>query len=367
MMKKQILIIVLLLCFVTTGCTQSNGDLVLPTESSQQAVENLFTTPDTEEAAEATDPQTGYYGGISHGFADKSRTNENGLYHIYDGGELHIDYGISVTGNLGDAGIGIMLILDGRPQPYKTAEDDEYRYLHTFYPNADEKLIVELILTPVTGKEGDTLELTAFHVLGPDYYPNEQVIGMMQTNGSVWNSTQLVFQATPPAENTVSVTERIVNQTLRYVDLTSDDIEGWSSEDLQSEYAFSFATDYQNDATNIYGVSAENSLTMHTEVFGAAAVNWSLILYLDHAPVSILSENQLDFSTKNGQKTVIETSLDLADFDGESIIYAVLFARNWRDPAVFNDTNCTTEITSTYYLTDAEDLEHMDLKYGRTS
>lgn len=365
-MKKHILVF-MLLCFVSTGCMQNSSDSAQPTEPSQQAVENLFATPDTEETADATDPQTGYYGGISHGFADKSHNNENGLYHIYEGGELHIDYSISATGNLGDAGIGIMLILDGRPQPYKTTEDDEYSYLHTFYPNADEKMIVELILTPVAGEEGDTLELTAFHVLGPDYYPNEQVIGLMQSIGAVWNSTQLVFQATPPVESTIPVTERVVNQTLQYVDLTSDDIQGWDSEELQSNYAFSFAPDHQTDETNIYGVSAENALTMRTEVFGTAAVDWSLILYFDHEPVSVLSENQLDFSTKNGQKTVIETTLELSDFDGESILYAVLFARNWRDPAVLNDTNCTTEITSTYYLTDVENLVEMDLKYGRIS
>ena len=364
-MKKIILILVLLLCFATTGCTQSKGDPAQPTEPSHQAVENLFTTPDSDETPETSNPQTGYYGGVSHGFADKSHTDENGLYHIYEGGDLHIDYSISVTGNLGDAGIGIMLILDGRPQPYKTAEDDEYSYLHTFYPNADEKMIVELILVPVTGKEGYILELTAFHVLGPDYYPNEQVIGMMQTNGSVWNATQLVFQATPPAADGPAVTERVLSQTLKYADLTSNDVQGWSSEELQSKYAFSFTPDHQTDETNIYGVSAENALTMRTEVFGATAVDWSLLLYLDHEPVSILSENQMDFSTKNGQKTIIETTLDLSGFDGESILYAVLFARNWRDPAVFNDTNCTTEITSTYYLTDAENLAAMDLKYGR--
>lgn len=226
-------------------------------------------------------------------------------------------------------------------------------------------MTVELILTPVTGKEGDTLELTAFSILKPDYYPGEQVIGMMQTNSSVWSSTQLVFQATPPAVQPMEETERIKSQTITYTDLTSDDIGGWSSEDLNREYSFAFTTDHAADAANIYGVSQGENLTVHTEVFGATAVQWSLILYVDHKPVSVLSEHQMNFSTKNGQKTVIETVLSMDDFDGEAIFYAVLFARNWRDPAVMNGTNCTTEITSTYYLTDAENLADMDSKYGR--
>lgn len=360
------------ICLILNGCTSqpSTADTI-----TSQTVDNPFTqptnSPETSESPTETeaieDPSfTGYSGNISHGYTDKSLTNENGLYHLYTGGELHINYSISTTGNLGDAGIGILLILDGQPQPYKTAKNDEYRYVHTFYPSAEKKMTVELILTPVTGKEGDTLELTAFHILGPDYYPNEQVIGMMQTNGSVWSSTQLVFQATPPIENQIEVTDRIISQTIESTDLTSDDIKGWSSEDLNSEYAFTFVTDHDADAANIYGISQEKNLIVHTEVFGATSVEWSLIIYVDHKPVSVLAEHQMNFSTQNGQKTIIETVLAMDDFNGESIIYAVLFARNWRDPAVINSTNCTTEITSTYYLTDAKNLADMDLKYGRT-
>lgn len=368
---KNLLSVLVIICLILNGCASqpSTADTI-----TSQTVDDPFTqptnSPETSESPTETeaieDPSfTGYSGNISHGYTDKSLTNENGLYHLYTGGELHINYSISTTGNLGDAGIGILLILDGQPQPYKTAENDEYRYVHTFYPSAGKKMTVELILTPVTGKEGDTLELTAFHILGPDYYPNEQVIGMMQTNGSVWSSTQLVFQATPPIENQIEVTDRIISQTIESTDLTSDDIKGWSSEDLNSEYAFTFVTDHDADAANIYGISQEKNLIVHTEVFGATSVEWSLIIYVDHKPVSVLAEHQMNFSTQNGQKTIIETVLAMDDFDGESIIYAVLFARNWRDPAVISGTNCTTEISSTYYLTDAENLADMDLKYGR--
>lgn len=365
--RKVICILLIMAAIVFPACTNTlQEDASLPEENTVENVFTISTPGTTQDEEQSAACQTGYFGSISHGFTDKSLANENGLYHLYTGGELHINYSLSTTGNLGNAGIGILLILDGQPQPYKTAEKDEYCYVHTFYPSAGKKMTVELILTPVTGIEGDTLELTAFHILGPDYYPNEQVIGMMQTNGSVWSSTQLVFQATPPTANPIAVTDRIESQTISYTDLTSDDLNGWSSEDLNSKYSFAFATDHDADAANIYGVSREESLIVHTEVFGATSVEWSLIIYVDHKPVSVLAGHQMNFSTKNGQKTSIETVLNMDDFDGESIIYAILFARNWRDPAVLNSTNCTTEITSTYYLTDAENLTDMNLKYGRT-
>lgn len=91
-------------------------------------------------------------------------------------------------------------------------------------------------------------------------------------------------------------------------------------------------------------------------------VKWSLILYVDHLPVSVLPENQALFQTRAGQKTIIETTLDLSDFDGEEIFYAVLYARNWRGSAV-SGTNCGTVITPTYYLTDAVDLDSVHEKY----
>ncbi len=368
--KRIVCFLLMVTCVLLSAC--SSPVHTGTTHPNESMVDNIFTTPTTEETqsigiGDTIPQQVGYSGDISHGFTDKTLVNENGLYHNYDGGELHINYGISVTGNLGDAGIGILLILDGQPQPYKTAENDEYAYLHTFYPGEQKKLTVELIFTPVTGESGDTLELSAFHVLGPDYYPNDRVIGMMQTNGSVWSSTQLVFQATPPTEEMVSTVERIVTKTMEYVDLTSDDMKGWSSEALQTDYSFSFETNHESSASNIYGISKNQDLTVYVEVFGATSVKWSLIVYVDHQPVSVLSENQLDFSTKNGQKTAIEMTLDMDDFNGESIIYAVLYVRNWRAPTVLNSTNCTTEITDTYYLTDTKDLVDMDLKYGRTS
>lgn len=116
---------------------------------------------------------------------------------------------------------------------------------------------------------------------------------------------------------------------------------------------------------NIYSISKEKPLTIYAEVFGAPTVDWSLILYIDHQPVSVKPENMINFNNQSGRKTLIECTLDLSDFDGESIFYAVLYVRNWREPEVSSGTNCSTWITSTYYLTDAGNLQEMGQKYGR--
>lgn len=78
---------------------------------------------------------------------------------------------------------------------------------------------------------------------------------------------------------------------------------------------------------------------MIAEVFGNPSADWSLILYVGNQPVSVLPENQLFFNTRTGQKTTLEVSLDLSDFQDTQILYAVFYARNWHDPAILDAYN----------------------------
>lgn len=373
-MKKRLLSLTLCLLLALSGLTACGKSGEPEAEST---LENIFTTPTTEAASQSTEPDSQatdpsspespnpFFGGISHGFSDETLINEKGRYNIYEGGEMHIDYFMAVSGNVAKDGVGLLVILDGQPQPYKTAEEDNYSYLHTFYPTPGKRLDIEMIMTPVTGQEGDTLELTVFHLLGPDYYsnPNEMAPGMRQTSGSTFSSTQLVFQATPPKAELPDTPERVAAQSVEYPDLTSADLAGWTAEELQTDSSYEFATNYTWNSGYIFGVSPEKNLTIRSEVFGSTAVEWSYILYVNHQPVSVLPENQVMFRTQNGKKTVIETTLDMSDFDGEGIIYAMFYVRNWRDWPSLNFT-ASPVFSSTHYLTDAENLQAMKEKYN---
>ena len=371
-MTKRILVLTLCLLLALSGLTAcgKSGE-----PEAKTTLDNIFTTPTTEAASQSTEPDSQatdpsspglpdvYFGGISHGFSDETLNNEKGRYNIYEGGEMHIDYFMAVSGNVGRDGVGLLVILDGQPQPYKTAEEDSYSYLHTFYPTAGKRLDIEMVMTPVTGQEGDTLELTVFHLLDPDYYPNEKVLGMRQTDGATFSSTQLVFQATPPKAELPDTPERVAAQSVEYPDLTSGELAGGTAAEMQTDSSYAFATNHSLISGNIYGVSPEENLTIRSEVFGSTAVEWSYILYVNHQPVSVLPENQVMFRTQNGKKTVIETTLDMSDFDGEDIIYGVFYVRNWRDRSSLNFT-ATPDISFTVYLTDAADFQAMQQKYN---
>lgn len=355
----------LIVAFLLTAC---NETAVIPEDdpAAETTGENIFTVPqNTSEPISGTAaPEGKDFGAIGHGFSDKSLKNEKGVYQVYSGGELHISYQITARGFVSENGIGLLLLLDGQPQPYRISEDGETRYMHVFQFDEGGRKDVELILTPVTGKAGDTLELNGFHVINPTYYPSEEVIGFMQTAGSTYSGTQLVFQADPPAVELLPVTERVLAQSVEMVELTSEEIMGASSQSLQESVTFRYSSDHPTLSGNIYGITKDKPLILTGEIFGAPAVEWSLIVYVDHQPVSVIPENRIAFHTENGKKTVVTMTLDMSDFDGEGIVYGVLCARNWRDSAVLNNTNCGTEITPTYYLTDAASFEAMGEKYG---
>ena len=373
-MTKRILVLTLCLLLALSGLTACGKSGEPEAEST---LDNIFTTPTTEVASQSTEPDSqatdpsspespdAFFGSISHGFSNDNQQNGQNISLVYEGGELHIDYFMTVSGNVAKDGVGLLVILDGQPQPYKTAEDDTYSYVHTFYPPLKKQLDIEMIMTPVTGQEGDTLELTVFHLLGPDYYsnPNEMAPGMRQTTGSTFNSTQLVFQATPPKAELPDTPERVVAQSVEYPDLTSGELASWTASELQTDSSYAFATNYNWNSGYIFGVSPEKNLTIRSEVFGSTAVEWSYILYVNHQPVSVLPENQVMFHTQNGKKTVIETTLDMSDFDGEAIIYAMFYVRNWSDRSSLNFT-ASPVFSSTHYLTDAENLQAMKEKYN---
>lgn len=343
-------------------CTTPTKSYTFPTTA------DIFVTPEESQPEEclqeATHSNGRDLGSISHGFPDKSLRNERGLYCVYRGDELRVRYGITATGFISEGGIGVFLLLDGQPQPYCTTENDEVRYMHIFDFSESTRMETDLIFTPITGGVGDTLELTAAYVPYPNYYPSEKILGLMQTNGSSYSSIQVVFQAPPPETDPLPVTERVLAQSVEMVELTSEEIMGASSQSLQESVTFRYSSDHPTLSGNIYGITKDKPLILTGEIFGAPAVEWSLIVYVDHQPVSVIPENRIVFHTENGKKTVVTMTLDMSDFDGEGIVYGVLCARNWRDPAVLNNTNCGTEITPTYYLTDAASFEAMGEKYG---
>ncbi len=357
-------IVLLLVASLLTGCARE--EVPAASATPQATLENIFTNPPTtsnfpEATTSGSRVDPGNLGGSSFGMLknDLNYSDESGKYILYEGGALHIHFKYSFDGTIANEGVGAMLLLDGIPQPYKTAGSEEYAYIHTFYPPTDKGgiILAEVIFAPITGKAGDTLNLTAFTVMEPDYcVTSSAAIPFRLTHGFMLFEAPVIMEADPPVCPVPAVTERITSLTVSKAGLTSRDTRGWSAEDLASKSSFSYSFSASPSGQNIYQMDSEATLQIHAEVFSPGFLEWSLVVYVDNQPVSVLTEKDIRFSVPNGNKIVVDLALTMAGTDGEMPLYIALVNRNVHAPEV-QLTNCRTNVTASYFLLEAEDFD----------
>lgn len=331
---------------------------VQPSETSDAVVTVDPTSEDTggTQDSESSEPQPSgtnsvSLGNLNHGFGGEPKRDENGRpYREYRGGEMVLPYEINATGRAAQDGIGILLFLDGRPQPYKCSEDDTYSYIHTFYPTDGETYITELIFTPVTGQEGDMLEIYGININCPSIYASDGSVSPLFSLNSVGAGTQLKFVETPAEVDYGLNFDRVISQTVTHLDVSSAEIQGWSTIDLEENYESHLYVNNHSDTDrlNISGITATEPISLRFEIWGSPYIEYGLVFFVDNQPISTDPEDVILFGMASGKKIVVETQIDFSDFERESYIYAVLVPRNYRSSIV--PTACFIDRSKTFYL-----------------
>ena len=313
-------------------------------ESTTQAtVSDIFTVPETDPTEtdatqETEDPikellkekfmmSLKVPGGLSFGLHGGEGT-EHDPYYVYQGGEMPILIYMKAEG-FSSMGLGVVLFLDGRPQPYRTVDEENYSYMHTFYPEDNEPYEIDAYMIPVTGQTGDTLELYAMSILWPDYFLNDAPVAFQYTFGSTGNGRPVKFQADPPAQEPPEPLYPVISCTTEFEDLESWEITDWSTEDLRHKVEWEFTINGIEEGDNLYGYSGEEPLTLRYEIWGGTAGEYGLILYIDNQPVCVDEEQLHSIEIQNGKKTIIEIKVDMSGYDGSSVIYGALAAKNY--------------------------------------
>lgn len=184
--------VVILFAFIFASCAAAPA----APSTSGSTVPSLSALP--SDTASTMPKEGGNLGSLSAGLHDDCPSDDYGPYITYTGGEMSMGYEIGSSGKIRESGIGILLFLDGQPQPYRLEGESTYTYLHTFYPEKP-SMVVDFYFTPVTGQEGDDLEMYALAILNPEYRPSVGPQQMMVfTSGSVGAGWRLKFEATPP-------------------------------------------------------------------------------------------------------------------------------------------------------------------------
>ena len=326
---KKVWIFLILVALLLTACAPEKG----PRETTQiPTVENVFTQPSTtapDSPTETTGP-VDLGGGLGFGFETQER-DDQGSYLTYTGGELVAPLSIDVSGSIGSRGIGVLLFVDGLPQPYK-AEGKDYAYLHTFQFDRPESRMIDLTFTPVTGEAGDELECYAVPVLTPNYsYTEEGDLSFVYTSVVPEAGCRLKYQETPPAEVFPQESPRLSQPEIQKEPLSYSEVGTWTEQELQENLEYHFFANNVPDTGHhyVYEVQEKQPVQLRFEVYGTPYVRYGLVFFVDNQPVVSRDGTPILLDVENGQKTVVEAQLDMTGFDTESVLYAVLVPQNY--------------------------------------
>ena len=331
MFKKLSLV---LLCLVLlTGCMELPEEettvFIPPTEEYTYTYTEEPTTepiPDQEEYS----PKRLYY---LHNYTMGS--DDFGSYYYFSQyGQNTMELELRQRWQINVEQSGVLLFVDGYPQPYTTSNNDQLSYLHPEKIGySDEK--VTLKFTPVRGIQGDMPEFVWFNINEPDSFPEtlEEAVNC-HTGGSEGSTRRIMMCATPEPVPVVSSAYPLPC------------IKTFEPMDNNGDVNWTFTVNGEN---NIFldGITADTPLNIEVECWGMDGAKFTIVVFVDNEPVRDVWE----VTMIHGQKMHLSGELWLDDFDGSAVIYAVLVPRNTTDPK-FDYISFYPMASQTYYLTD---------------
>ena len=317
--------VVILFAFIFASCAAAPA----APSTSGSTVPSLSALP--SDTASTMPKESGNLGSLSAGLHDDCPSDDYGPYITYTGGEMSMGYEIGSSGKIRESGIGILLFLDGQPQPYRLEGESTYTYLHTFYPEKP-SMVVDFYFTPVTGQECDDLEMYALAILNPEYRPSVGPQQMMVfTSGSVGAGWRLKFEATPPEADFPEKQHRLYDAEITSENASYGDVFEWSEEDLRERLdSRSYVNDAPHNGQNrVYNITADTPVDLRYELWGTPYIKSSVIFYVDNEPVYTSDGLPFDMAVASGEKKILTAKLDMTGFTGESVLYIVRVPRNY--------------------------------------
>ena len=336
-MKRYILLILFAAVLLSSCGRTGNGEV-------QETVSNLFdnwvTQPSEILPGEENKIMPASLGfGLSGAYTEDISHRRSYLYH---GGEMNLGYWIEAEG-YSNIGLGMFLFVDGQPQPFKTESDGTERYMHILYPPEGKKITGQFIFTPVSGKQGNTLEIYTMHINYPAHSIDDPP-GVYQTFGAGAIGSRMLLEQTPPSTIQPVFQERILSSSITHTDLAESEIRGWSEEDLRSKLEYHFYVNGRKDFAELFSIADSEPLDCRFEMWGCPNGEFTLTIFLNHEPVYVQ-----DISTNDGQKAIAEIQLDITDYGTEGVLFAVLVPKNQFSQKL----DYGLETSGTFYLTSA--------------
>lgn len=255
----------------------------------------------------------------------------------YSGGEMSMRYYLSGTG-VGRSQ-GFLLFLNGIPQPYAIDRetpmpgDDEYRFLHTVDIAEDKsKADFTMRFFPVTGQEGDSLDLCVGAILHAGFVPkNPRQFAFYPYYRLHVTDYVLDLQATPskPPELAPQNSQDSILSALELVqeDMSSEELafatsQSGSDEDTETQWELSLNEKNARSMAHL-NLDQYDRLDFTFKLRGMPGSQWQVVLYLDHEPLVIDDKNHFTLDVVRGKKSVLNFSLDPDLLHGVHTFYII--------------------------------------------
>lgn len=331
--------IIILCCLLLTACGPQEAETQTPAVTAETPEVSTETTPASDLQPKLTFP----YEINGYGFDGDLHLDSGGIYYLYRGGEMCITTFHQGRG-LMEKGIAVFLYVDGRPQPFRTEAEPEDAYMHMIYPKNNQETFTDLYFTPLTGEAGEVKEVCIMSIANPDYFITD---GLMPFALRPYCSVvRMKYDATPPECALPAVQERLLSWSIDYTERKSQ----WTQE---GEILWNFrVNDRSRAGSTLKNIADDEPLTLGFELWGSTEAEFGVVFYVDHQPVSVSAENIMLVQAVEGQRLIIEAQVDISDFDGSSVVYAVLVPRNYRSGNL--GISCELNTSGIFYLMDEE-------------
>lgn len=315
--------------FMLTGCTTPPVEhLTSPT------VSDIFTQPTLTTEPTVPEPMIDSITNITSWELPEYSLDEVGHYVAYMGGEMHLPFSFTYHGSeLSEYGMAIMLFLDGKLQPFQIGES-ETQYVHIIYPEETEgsqTLTLDIVFTPLTGKSGDVFDLSIL---------TKQHVGCQWSQDSTMLSgymssitTRLKLMETPSETVVPDVQDRLLNWNCTYTDASHSEYEAWEGNSMAklSSCMRIGGNGYTKDDSlfgnqYLFTVTPEAPMELTMELQNTSGVEYSVLLFVDHQPISI---EPIFIDSTAGQKANLTVEVDMSAFEDQSRVYAVIVPRNY--------------------------------------
>lgn len=333
---SRYILLLLALVVLATGCSNQNLD-----KNDADTINNGNDNP-----FEVNDEDTEILNAMSHGLhnPEMDESGEERLPLQYDGGELEIDYFVRASGNAKN--VGFLVFVDGKPQPYKfnTAEAP-YEYMHIFDVEEDDKETpFTFIFTPVTGKQGDTLDIIITSVYNPAFIPDmKETSAYGGYHTTLQSFSSLFFEKDADGLETRSIPKNdyLVNISQSTEPVTKELMEKHEKHramkiDLETlEKLVMNEVNFDGDSTmNIDNLQVNDSGTLHVtfKLFGTPGLQYQNTFYINHqALATVNGDTSFETTLAKGEVSVIDVEIDLERLEDFNTFYVVSVPINTED------------------------------------